>query len=167
MTPPTLLAPASWPADAGPPRCRDGGFATAFVIVLFIALVAVAGLVIDGGGAAATKARAATAAAEAARAGAGAIDVELFRTRDVIQLDPAAAEAAALDWLAATGHTGTASATLTDITVTTEAVYDTQLLSAVGLAAWPVTATATAAPDQGQDLAADPPQLPPAGRGGP
>lgn len=135
---------------------RDAGYATALVLVMFAALIAVLGLVVDAGGAAAADARAQTAAAEAARAGASEIDLDFLRANNVIRLDPAAAQAAASAWLGATGHTGTASATVAEVTVTIEGSHPTQILTAVGIGAISVTATATAGPDQGTDLAATP-----------
>jgi Flp pilus assembly protein TadG len=144
---------------------HDAGYATALVLVMFAALIAVLGLVVDAGGAAAADARAQTAAAEAARAGATEIDLDFLRTNNVIRLDPAAAQAAASAWLSATGHTGTASATVAEVTVTVDASHPTQILTAVGIGAIPVTATATAGPDQGTDLAATPAAPPTEGNG--
>ncbi|WP_211253297.1 pilus assembly protein TadG-related protein, partial [Glycomyces tenuis] len=78
-------------------QVRDGGYATAFVTVITLALMAVIGLAVDGGAAAAAHARAQGAAAEAARAGADEIDLDFFRTTGIVRLDPAAAQAAAAD----------------------------------------------------------------------
>lgn len=157
--------PLPLPVAHGQRSGRDAGYATALVLVMFAALIAVLGLVVDAGGAAAAKARAQTAAAEAARAGASEIDLDFLRTNGIIRLDPAAAQAAAGAWLAATGHTGTTSATIAEVTVTVEASHPTQILTAVGIGAIPVTATATASPDQGTDLAATPPAPPGEGSG--
>ncbi|MEU6246101.1 pilus assembly protein TadG-related protein [Glycomyces sp. NPDC047010] len=140
--------------DLDPRRRRDAGYATALVLVMFAALIAVLGLVVDAGGAAAAKARAQTAAAEAARAGAAELDLDFLRDTNIIRLDPAAAQAAAGAWLAATGLTGTATATVAEVTVTVEATHPTQILTAVGIGSIPVTASATASPEQGTDLAA-------------
>jgi hypothetical protein len=133
---------------------RDRGFATAFAVAFLVALIAAAGLSIDGGGAAAAKARVATAAAESARAGADAIDIAYFRQSGIVRLDPPEAEAAASAWLAATGMGGTVSATQAEVTVTAATTYDTQILSAIGFGTFDVTATATAEPDQGDTPAA-------------
>lgn len=153
-----MTTPPLHPCGALPdPTCARrgaGGFAAAFVVVIFIAFIAVAGLAVDGGGAAATKARAQTIADEAARAGAGALDIAAFRADSVVVLDPAAAQAAATDWLAATGANGTVQASATDVTVTVTADYATQLLGTAGLDTITVTATATAAPDQGEAITA-------------
>jgi len=136
------------------PTRTDQGFATAFAVALFMALLAAVGLSIDGGGAAAAKARVATAAAESARAGADEIDIAYFRQSGIVRLDPPAAELAARTWLAATGMDGTVSATQAEVTVTAETTYNTQILSAVGFNVFNVSATSTAEPDQGDTPAA-------------
>lgn len=128
------------------PVPRDGGYATAFVVVITLALMAVIGLAVDGGGAAAAHARAQGAAAEAARAGADEIDLSFFRATGITRLDPAAARAAAADWLAAVEHTGTVAATDAEVTVTVTGSEPTQILGIVGVGAIEVTATATAGP---------------------
>ena len=130
-----------------PPRqARDGGYATAFVTVITLALMAVIGLAVDGGAAAAAHARAQGAAAAAARAGADEIDLDFFRTTGIVRLDPTAAQTAAADWLAGAGHTGTATATAAEVTVTVTEDQPTQILGLVGIGAMTVTATATAEP---------------------
>lgn len=134
-------------------RPRDGGYATAFVIVLTLALMAVIGLAVDGGSAAAAHARAQTAAAEAARAGADQIDLEHFRSTGITRLDPAAASTAAADWLTTVEQTGTVTATTGAVTVTVTGAQGTQVLGIVGIDAIEVTATATAEPRNPQDTA--------------
>ncbi|WP_277605348.1 pilus assembly protein TadG-related protein [Glycomyces sp. L485] len=128
------------------PCFRDSGYATAFVVVISVALMAVIGLAVDGGTAAAAHARAQGAAAEAARAGADEIDLDFFRSTGIVRLDPAAARTAAADWLDGTGHEGTASATDAEVTVTVTASQPTQILGIVGVGAITVTAEATASP---------------------
>lgn len=125
---------------------RDGGYATAFVVVITLALMAVIGLAVDGGGAAAAHARAQAAAAEAARAGADEIDLVFFRATGITRLDPAAARAAAADWLTAVEHTGTVTATDAEVSVTVTGSEPTQILGLVGVDAIDVSATATAGP---------------------
>jgi Flp pilus assembly protein TadG len=125
---------------------RDGGYATAFVVVITLALMAVIGLAVDGGGAAAAHARVQAAAAEAARAGADEIDLVFFRATGITRLDPAAAQSAAADWLAAVEHTGTVTATDAEVSVTVRGSEPTQILGIVGVDAIEVSATATASP---------------------
>lgn len=137
----------------GTVQARDGGYATAFVVVFTLALMAVIGLAVDGGAAAAAHARAQTAAAAAARAGADEIDLEHFRATGITRLDPAAAGSAAADWLAAVEQTGTVTATAGSVTVTVSGEQATQILGLVGVDAIGVTATATAEPRNPGDTA--------------
>lgn len=76
----------------------------AFVAVFAVALVLLAGLVVDGGAALAAKRRAMNEAQGAARAGAQALDIDAYRRGGTFSLDPGAARAAALSYLARTGH---------------------------------------------------------------
>jgi Flp pilus assembly protein TadG len=142
------------PRLLGRPVRRDAGMATAFAVAIFIALLGAIGLAIDGGGAAAAKVSVTVAASEAARAGADEIDVSYFRQSGIVRLNPPAAEGAARAWLAATGFDGTVSATRAEVTVTAQDSYATQIIGAIGVGAFDVTATATAAPDQGDTPAA-------------
>lgn len=133
---------ASTPSAVGRPR--DEGSATLFVVVLAPALLAMAGLVIDGGYALAARQEAAATAEQAARAGAGALARDGLRAGDPPRLDPAAAAAAAQAYLADTGYSGTATVTGQAVTVTVRISRPTAILSAVGIDAVASTATATA-----------------------
>lgn len=85
----------------------EKGQVTAFVVIFTTALIFVAGLVIDGGNLLAAKRRAVNEAEGAARAGAAALaalDVDAFRTRGVVVLDAAKAEAAARAYLREAGR---------------------------------------------------------------
>jgi hypothetical protein len=125
-------------------RPRDEGSATLFVVVLAAALLATAGLVIDGGYALAARQEAAATAEQAARAGADALARDGLRAGDPPRLDPAAATAAAQAYLADTGHTGTATVTGQAVTVTVRISRPTAILSAVGIDSVASTASATA-----------------------
>jgi Flp pilus assembly protein TadG len=127
----------------------DEGGATVYIVGLTLALFAVAALVFDAGLAITTKATARGVAAEAARTGAAEIDLAHWRTTGETRLDPAAAENAALDYLADAGYSGTATATTEAVTVTIETVWDPILLDAIGQGTWTVTATQTAEPSSG------------------
>lgn len=85
----------------------DRGTVTAFVACFAVALLAVAGLVIDGGLVLAARRAAFDEAGAAARAGAQAIDVAGVRSGLPVGLDPAEARRLALDHLALKGHEGT------------------------------------------------------------
>jgi hypothetical protein len=114
-----------------------------------VALLAVAGLVLDAGLALSEKVRALDLAHAAARAGAQELDLYKYRTSNVAELDPARAAAAARGWLASAGVDGEASATTTTVTVTVRRSSTTQLLHLVGVGELHVSASATASAVQG------------------
>lgn len=130
------------------PERRERGTATAFTLILVLAVIAFAGLVLDGGLAVSAKVAAISTAQSAARAGAQELDLQALRDSGQLRLDPARAQATAQDWLARAGATGTATATATattdTVTVTVTTRSRTQLLQLVGVDAIPVAATATA-----------------------
>jgi len=86
---------------------REQGVVTVFVAGITLALLLVAGLVVDGGYILAARREAANLAESAARAGAQQLDTATLRTGTGPTLDPAAATGAARSFLTATGHTGT------------------------------------------------------------
>lgn len=88
-------------------RRNERGTVTAAVVILAVSLLAVAGLVFDGGNVLAARRRALNEAEAAARAGAQAVDMDRLRSGAVVEIDPAGAERRALDHLAAAGHQGT------------------------------------------------------------
>lgn len=122
----------------------DSGQVTPFALLMTVALVAVAGLVLDAGLALSEKVRALDLAQAAARAGAQALDLAKYRTSNVAELDPTRAAATARSWLVQAGADGHASATNTTVTVTVRRTSDTQLLQLVGVRVLHVTASATA-----------------------
>lgn len=133
-----VAPPVRGVAVADPP-----GSVSVFVAIAAVALLALAGLVVDGGRALAARAAADAVAEQAARAGAGALDVGALHRGGVL-LDPSAAVAAADGSLAAAGWTGTASATSTTVDVTVWTTVPTDLLGIVGIHALSVRVTATA-----------------------
>ena len=100
----------------------ERGSITAFVAVVATALVLVAGMAYDGGQVIRAHNAARNNAERAARAGAQQIDLDLLRATNEPRLDPAAAEAAAVDYLERAGVSGTATASDSSITVTVTAV---------------------------------------------
>ncbi|CAO5240137.1 pilus assembly protein TadG-related protein [Frankia sp. AgKG'84/4] len=134
---------------AGAGEAGDGGYVTAFFAIIVVALLGLAGLALDGGGALNAKTKAISTAAEAARAGAQALDLALYRTDGTLQLDPAGARTRALAFLAGAGAQGTASATTVTVTVTVTGTYRPQLLTLVGVGPLNVTGTASASPRSG------------------
>ena len=105
----------------------EDGTISAFVAVLAIALIAVAGLAYDGGQIIRATADARDLAGSAARAGSQQLavaDVHAGRA----WLDPTAAEQAAGQYLAATGTTGTVTVTDTGVRVTVTVTQAMRLL---------------------------------------
>lgn len=120
----------------------ERGSITAFVAVVASALVLVAGMAYDGGQVIAAHNAARNDAERAARAGAQQIDLDHLRATNEPRLDPAAAEAAALEYLERAGATGTATASGTSITVT---VTRTQAMRILPGADRTITVSETAA----------------------
>ena len=127
----------------------DSGQVTAFVAIIALALVLFAGLVLDAGLALSAKVQALDAAQAAARAGAQQLNLTLYRERNIAELDPSRAEAAARGWLRSAGLDGTVSATTVTVTVTVNRTSHTQLLQLIGVTTLHVSATATATAIQG------------------
>ena len=86
----------------------DEGAIAAFVLLVLVGLVALLGLVVDGGTALTARQAAEVEAEQAARAGAGAVSVDALRS-GYVQIDAAAAVAAAEQFTVASGHPGTAA----------------------------------------------------------
>ena len=128
---------------------RDDGRVAAFVVTLVVAILALAGLTLDGGLALASKVQANDEAQSAARAGAQAIDLAAYRATGVVHLSPATAVTDAQHYLAGIGATGTVSVAGDTVTVTVTAVRHTQLLQLVGITVLTVHGQASAHPQRG------------------
>ncbi len=127
------------------PRQRgQAGQVTAFVTMFMVALVFVAGLVVDGGRLIAAKRRANNRAEQAARAGAQAVSVETLRSSGDQVLDEDEAIAAASAFLSRVGTRGTVSVSGDSVTVDVEVPTSMLILGAAGLADKTVTGTGTA-----------------------
>jgi Flp pilus assembly protein TadG len=87
----------------------DRGSLTLLLAVLMVSLLALSGLVIDGGRKLNESATAYAIAQEAARAGAGMVDRSAAYSTGTIQVDPAQAIAAARSYLASAGYRGSVS----------------------------------------------------------
>ncbi|MFD2418992.1 pilus assembly protein TadG-related protein [Amycolatopsis pigmentata] len=127
----------------------DEGRVTALVVVLVTAILALAGLTLDGGLALAAKVRANGEAEAAARAGAQAIDLTAYRNTGAMQLIPAQAVADARAYLAAVDASGTVTASGDTVIVTITASQNTQLLSMVGIFSLTVHGSGSAHPQRG------------------
>jgi hypothetical protein len=130
-----------WTARA---RGRDDGTVTGYTVVTTLAVLAFAGLVLDGGLAVSSKVDAVSVAQSSARAGARELDVAYLRTSGIIRLDPGKAQTAAQQWVNASGLSGTVTVAGNTVTVTVTTSQDTQLLQLVGIDTIPIGATATA-----------------------
>jgi hypothetical protein len=121
---------------------------TAFVVIFTLALIVMAGLVLDGGLALSAKVQAIDDAQAAARAGAQAIDIPLYRSTGQITLDPAQATTDAETYLAQSGHTGTVAVDGEQVIVTVTISQPTQILSLAGIGHLTVTGTGSATAEQ-------------------
>ena len=132
-------------------RDEDRGSITAYLLIMTVALVLMAGLVLDGGAALTAHGTAADTAQQAARAGADALDDNSLRTTTPAGLttNPGAARAAARAVLAAADVTGDVTVIGTTVTVTAHATRPTVILAIAGITQVGGTATATAVPLHG------------------
>ena len=115
-----------------------------FLVVLVPGLLLIIGLAVDGGAKVAATQRANAIADEAARAGGQALDVSAALTGQV-RVDPAAAVAAAQDYLDRSDVAG--SVTVVDgdnLQVTTSITEPTAFLGLVGITAMTVEGSGTA-----------------------
>jgi Flp pilus assembly protein TadG len=122
----------------------DDGAVTMFVVLITVALLLMAGLVIDGGYALAARQEASNTAEQAARVGADALSRDSLRAGGRARVDPAAAAAAARGYLATVGHGGEVEVAGDTVTVSVRVSERTAILSAVGISAITVTGSATA-----------------------
>jgi len=129
---------ASW-AD------RERGSLTLMLAALMVALLALAGLVIDGGRKLNQSARAYAIAQEAARAGAGMVDRSTAYRSGTFKVDEAQALTAARAYLADSGFTGSVSPDGTRrIRVTVTVTQPTLVLSLIGMDTMTSTGSAVA-----------------------
>jgi Flp pilus assembly protein TadG len=121
----------------------QSGSISAFVVLLLVALMALMGLVVDGGSAMSGQQAAYDEAEQAARAGAGALSVDGLRN-GVVALDDSAAESRAVAFTVAAGHPGTATATGGTVRVQVHFRVATDILGIIGIDSLPVSASASA-----------------------
>jgi Flp pilus assembly protein TadG len=135
-------SPSLRQADPGARR-DERGVAAAFVVLFSVALLSVAGLVIDGGYTLAAEREAMNQAEQAARLGADSLSAASLRDGNA-HVDVDAATSAAHHYLATLGAHGVVTVHGRDVTVTVTAEQHTTLLTAVGVTSLAVSATATA-----------------------
>lgn len=124
---------------------RDRGSISGFVVMMTIAVLACAGLVVDGARIVGAKVEAADHAENAARAGAQ----EIVAREGTVILDVGRARMVATTYLSANGVTGVVSVTPGRITVTVLATVRTTLLNLVGVGAKSVSASRSSDPVTG------------------
>ncbi|HPB45728.1 MAG TPA: pilus assembly protein TadG-related protein [Microthrixaceae bacterium] len=122
----------------------ERGTVTVFVVTMTTALLLVAGLVFDGGRMIAARRDADAVAAAAARAGAQGLDEAGLRATDAAPLDPAAAQARAQRYLAATPYTGNVAVVGDTVSVDVARIQDVSILSLAGVGSSTVTGSGAA-----------------------
>lgn len=144
MTPWTPI-PATGPES-------ERGSVSIFVIGLVVVLMAVAGLVVDGGRAVNARERITDDAEQSARAGANQVSDAGLRSGASVVLDHDLAAGAAADYLVARGYARgriVASADATSISVSVTDTVPTALLSLVFIQSFEIEGTAVAHPAVG------------------
>jgi Flp pilus assembly protein TadG len=126
-------------------RPEEGSVAL-YMAIITVALLAMAGLVIDGGAAIAARGKAADLAQQAARAGANALAPDSLRGTSPtgLRVDSAGAQQAAGRVLTFGGATGEVTVNGLEVTVVAHMPQRAAVLSAVGITDLTGTATATA-----------------------
>lgn len=121
----------------------ERGSSNLVVVLTVVSLIVLVGLVVDGAGKVQASAQAQHVAASAARAAVSSLAGETILGAP-IAIDADAAEAVALDYVAAAGMRGTASVTGDRITVTASTTAETAFLSLIGIESLPATGEAHA-----------------------
>ena len=121
----------------------EKGVLSAFVAVMAVALLVIVGLGVDTNRAIAAQRMAADEAEQAARTGAGQISVPELRDGRV-RLDDSEAVNAAVGFTVSSGHPGTATASGGVVTVRVAVRVPTVILGIVGIQALKVVGTARA-----------------------
>lgn len=125
-------------------RRDDDGSASVFVLGLVVAMMVLAGLVVDGGRAVDARATAADEAEQAARAGAQQLDLTRLRDTGDVRIDAPAAQDAARAFLADRGYDDVdVVADAERVVVTVRRQVPTQLLTLVFVDTIDVSGTAT------------------------
>jgi Flp pilus assembly protein TadG len=148
----------SWQRARQDPSEAERGSLTLMLAAMFVMLLALAGIVVDGGAKLAAAENASSAAQEAARAGAGMVNETTAYENGSFVVDRGQAIQAAHQYLAASGYHGTvttapgtacpaavARAACISIQVTVHITQHTKILSLIGIDWMHVNGTATAA----------------------
>ena len=116
---------------------------TPLVVILAVAMILIAGVVVDGDGKTQTVQQSLTIAEGAARAGTNAATGDAING-DAFTLDQAAAVAAAKNYIAAAGATGEVHVEADQVVVTVHLTYIPKVLGDFGFGPIPVQASASA-----------------------
>ena len=127
----------------------DRGAATMWMVMGTVIVLAICGLVFDGGLMISAKRDATNDAEAAARAGVQGRDLGAVYGTGPQRIDPTAATNHTNAFLARNGWTGTASADAQTVTVTVTRTQHLTFLTIFGLGTRTITGTATAVPAQG------------------
>lgn len=127
-------------------RHCERGSVTVFTVIMTVALIFMAGLVVDGGQVLNARRDAANVAESAARAGAQELDEDAARTTGATTLDTRRAITRAEAFLAASGYQGTATSTGDTVTVNVSIHQPMLILGIGGLAGVTVTGAGRATP---------------------
>ncbi|GAA1874123.1 pilus assembly protein TadG-related protein [Myceligenerans crystallogenes] len=125
-------------------RHDEKGSVTPWFVVTAIGLIAIVGLVLDGGDVLHTQQRAYGIAAQAARTGGQQLDVAAVVSGGEFAVEPNTAIAAAHEYLDAAGVKGTVTIAADQIHVTVREDCTPQILGAFGLGPFPIEVTASA-----------------------
>lgn len=131
---------------SGARRDGESGALSLMIVILFVALAALAGIVVDGGAKLSADENADALAQEAARAGATTIDASSAYSRGSFVVNAQQASAAASSYLVAAGydHYTVSAVGSRAIRVTVIITEPTRFLSLIGVRSFTCTGTATA-----------------------
>lgn len=141
---------ASWHPDPPSRPGAERGSITLMLAAMFVGLLALFGIVVDGGTKLDAAQNADAVAQEAARAGAGRVSLSTAYTTGQFLVDQEQAVAAARAYLAGGGYTGTVVPQGRDsIRVTVTITKPTQVLSLIGINSVSATGSAVASLEAG------------------
>lgn len=123
---------------------RESGSLSLMLIVLTVALLALAGLVIDGGRKLEATEKAYAIAQEAARAGAGQVNTSAAYRSGTFRVAPSQALAAARSYIRSTPYSGNVSVSGNSIKVTVWVKEPTAVLSLIGIGSFTSRGSAVA-----------------------
>lgn len=137
-----MKVPPGWPRG----EHADLGALSLMIVALFVALAAVAGIVVDGGAKLSADENSAAAAQEAARAGATTVDVSSAYATGSFVVDEQRAIAAARAYLAEAGYDDYSVTTdgSRAIRVSVTIIQPTMFLSMIGIRSFTCIGSATA-----------------------